>query len=146
MSAWYRVFGSSDSAPEPVEVETFLAGSGAVRASWAADASGWYRGEITVGGGEPLVLERFLAEEKGIRGELNSWAGYLETREDNPHHQALMERVIQARQLLTLQPGGAGEALGEALCRRLAAWTNGFYQIDSKGFFAADGELLVPEG
>jgi hypothetical protein len=112
---WYRVFGSLDAAPD-----------------FGADA--------------PLVLERFHADDEGIRAELNSWAAFLETC-GGPHHVRLMERTIQARQLFTLtdpttdvvDPGCV------ALCRRLAAETAGFYQIDDIGFFDADGTLLVEE-
>ena len=32
-----------------------------------------------------------------------------------------------------------------ALCRHLARETEGFYQVDGVGFFAADGTLLVRE-
>src|SRR5262245_34232556 len=97
---WYRIFGALDSTPEPAGLEACLSGSGvSARLSWAADVTGWYRADIQLPEGEPLVLERFLAGEEGIRAELNAWAAYLETREDYPQHQALMERAIQTRQL-----------------------------------------------
>ena len=94
--------------------------------------------------GAALQLERFLAEEEGIRAELNSWAAWLETRENAPEHVRLMERMIQTKQLFTLQ-SIEESAQAERLCRFLAEITLGVYQIDVRGFFAADGVLLVPE-
>src|SRR5689334_1570405 len=113
---WYRVFGSLDAPVEPG----------------------------TVG---PLLVERFGADEEGIRAELNSWAAFLETC-DGPHAVPLMERAIQTRQLFTIHdPAGDRPDPGcVALCRRLAAETAGFYQVDGVGFFDADGTLLVAEG
>jgi hypothetical protein len=152
MSVWYRIFGSLDLVPAPVDVAACLAGQGmAAGIAWAADGEAWYRAEIATGEGEPLLLERWLAEEEGIRGELSTWAAYLETCEHSPHHVALMERAIQTRQLFTLcLPDDRGDEgllirACAALARHLAQATQGFYQIDGEGFFAADGTLLVSE-
>jgi hypothetical protein len=90
-------------------------------------------------------LERYLAEEEGIRAELNSWAAWLETHENAPEHTHLMERMIQTAQLLTLHGGEGPEQICIDLCRFLAGATAGVYQIDERGFFAADGTLLVVE-
>ncbi len=58
-----------------------------------------------------------------------------------------MERIVQTRQLFTLgRPAGDAPLLDDvclALCRFLAAAADGVYQIDGRGFFAADGSLLV---
>jgi hypothetical protein len=152
MSQFYRIFARSEVLPAATEIEGAIAATGVpARCTWAAEGQTWYRGEVAVEDGEPFVLERWLAEEEGIRGELNSWAAYLETCENSPEHVALMERAIQARQLFTLSgpEGSADEALTErvcaALCRHLATVTQGFYQADGAGFFAADGTLLVRE-
>jgi hypothetical protein len=62
-----------------------------------------------------------------------------------------MPRVIGTTQLFTLGPtteGMPGPKWAEAaavLCRFLAGQTEGIYQIDSRGFFDADGNLLVAE-
>jgi hypothetical protein len=148
---WYRIFGSTESAPEPAAVLAHLAGLGLdVAGSFAGDVAGWFRADLAVGG-EPLAVERFLADEEGIRAELNSWAAYLETCTHSPHHGPLMERVIQSRQLLTVRrPEGhpdqeAVERACVGLCRFLAGATAGFYQVDGQGVFAADGSLLVEE-
>jgi hypothetical protein len=152
MSLWYRVFGRSDLVPTPGAIREHLAALGVpVAASFASDEAGWFRAELAFGSGSPLYLERFLADEEGIRAELNTWAAVLETCDYSPHSAALMERAIQARQLFTLrkpvdQPDEVLlERLCVGLCRHLAAATDGFYQADGQGFFEADGTLLVQE-
>jgi hypothetical protein len=137
---WYRIFAALDTVPSPAGIEACLG----ARCSFDADETGWYRAELRCGE-ETISVERFLADEEGIRAELNAWAAYLETKEDSPHHLRLMERVIQARQLLTVEVPDDQGALGEALCRHLAAVTDGFFQADDRGFFAADGSLFVGE-
>jgi hypothetical protein len=150
MDRWYRIFGARDTVPAPADLDACLAAAGVPwRVSVAGDADGWYRIDIAVGADSSLVLERWLADEEGIRAELNSWAGFLETCDHSAHHQELMERTIQVRQLFTMRRPGAVadeeplERVCVALNRHLAAVTEGFYQIDGQGFFAADGTLLV---
>ncbi len=138
-----RVFAALDDVPTPAGIEALLAARGVgVRCAFAGDDAGWYRAELSCDGAA-LVLERYAADEEGVRAELNAWAGHLETLGEGPQAEALMERAIQARQLFTLQ--GPVEHLCEALCRHLAHCTEGFYQIDGRGFFAADGRLLVAD-
>ena len=63
----------------------------------------------------------------------------------------LIAFVIQAKQLITLRKpvDVADEVLLERVldeaCRFLATATGGVYQVDGRGWFAADGELLVQE-
>jgi hypothetical protein len=151
MDEWYRVFGRSDALPAPAAIEAHLAGLGlSVRAVFRHEGEQWFQAEITCGYGPPVYVERFLAEEEGVRNELNAWAAYLETC-DCPQHVALMERTIQSRQLFTLrQPSEHAEAeevdrLCVELSRFLAQATDGFYQVDEAGFFAADGAQLATE-
>lgn len=145
---WLRVFGASDTVPAPAGIESCLPGA---EVAFVADETGWYAAGIVAGEGSPITVERYLADEDGIRAELNAWAGYLETLDYSPHHAALMERAIQARQLITIRKpiDHANEALVDRLClalaKHLAAVTGGFYQVDAKGFFTAEGELLVAE-
>jgi hypothetical protein len=145
---WYRIFGSSSEMPEPKHILRFLENQTAsISTAFAADESGWYRADIRIDE-VTLHLERYLAEEQGIRAELNSWAAWLETREDAPEHIRLMERMIQTAQLFTLQCEETSERSDRvcvALCRFLAERTAGVYQIDGRGIFAADGSLLVAE-
>lgn len=150
MSRWYRVFTLSETIPTPAGIEACLAGVGVeVTARFRADDQGWYLAELYVPGGSPLVLERWQAEEDGIRAELNGWAGYVETCPESPIQRSLMEQIIQSRHLFTLlwpveadqSPGT--EQLCEVLCRHLVQTAGGFYQVDGRGFFAGDGTVLV---
>jgi hypothetical protein len=137
---WCRVFAALDTVPGQAGLEACLAG---LCCSFAADAAGWYRAECVCAEGPAVVVERYTADEEGIRAELNAWAGYLETKETSARQTALMERAIQARQLFTVE--AADERAAEALCRYLAGVTDGFFQVDERGFFAADGCLLVAD-
>jgi hypothetical protein len=145
---WYRIFGSSVEMPEPMRILAFLETQAAsISSDFATDESGWYRADLCIDD-VSLLLERYLADEPGIRAELNSWAAWLETREDAPEHVGLMERLIQTAQLFTLQcdnPSISSDRVCVALCRFLAETTTGVYQIDGRGIFAADGSLLVAE-
>src|SRR5215469_16492319 len=99
MAVWYRVFGTSSEMPASATILDFLADrSVSVSGEFATDASGWYQADLLVDGAA-LQLERYLAEEEGIRADLNSWAAWLETRENAPEHVRLMERMIQTDQL-----------------------------------------------
>jgi hypothetical protein len=152
MDLWYRIFGARDTTPVPADLDACLAGAGVPwRVSVAGDVDGWYRADIAVGADSALVLERWVADEEGIRTELNSWAAYLETCDDSAHSRDLMERTIQARQLFTLRRAVEYDDENQieraclALSRHLATVTEGFYHIDGHGFFAANGTLLVKE-
>jgi hypothetical protein len=151
MGLWYRVFGSNGARPEPGAILEHLNGLGpAVTGRFAGDAAGWFRADLGCAG-TGLCLERFLATEEGIRAELNSWAAHLEAGGDSPERLRLMERMIQTAQLFTLEApdGPADRDLAErlclGLCRFLARATDGVYQVDGRGFFAADGTLLLAE-
>jgi hypothetical protein len=149
MGLWYRVFGANDVLPAPGAILEALGGG--ARGDFADDGAGWYAAALHVGDGTPLHLERFLATEEGIRAELNTWAAWLETCDYSPQHAALMERVIQTKQLFTLRrpidhaDEVLVERLCEGLCRFLAGATEGLWQADDRGFFAADGALLLQE-
>ncbi|SRR5579885_2427172 len=157
MSQWFRVFGLSAAAVEPAALLEHLHGQGLpVAGRFRGDDRGWFRAELVFAeDAPPVIVERYFADEEGIRAELNSWAAWLEEQEGNPHHGPLMERLIGTAQLFTLhQPieetsdaedAGLVERLCLTCCRHLAAATDGVYQADHGGFFAADGALLVPE-
>jgi hypothetical protein len=69
----------------------------------------------------------------------------------DPNSPRLMQHVVQTKQLVTLRKplDHADEAALDRLCleavRFLAANTDGVYQIDGQGWFAADGTLLLQE-
>jgi hypothetical protein len=157
MSQWFRVFGLGGAAVEPAALLEHLHGQGLpVAGHFRGDDRGWFRAELVFAAdAPPVVVERYFADEEGIRAELNSWAAWLEEQEGNPHHVQLMERVIGTAQLFTLhQPAEDADDFEDAAfvgqlcltcCRHLAAATDGVYQADHHGFFAADGALLVAE-
>jgi hypothetical protein len=148
MNVWYRIFGGRPDMPAPTAIRELLTERYAsISGEFVADDAGWYRADLLVDD-VAFQLERYVAEEPGIRSELNSWAAWLETRENAPEHVRLMERMIQTTQLFTLhgkEESAHAERVCLALCRFLAETTAGVYQIDERGFFAADGRLLVAE-
>jgi hypothetical protein len=148
----YRVFCRGDVAPEPAALLEHLHGLGLpVRGHFHGDDQGWFRAELVPDAdAAPLELERYLAEEEGIRAELNTWAAWLETAEGNPHAGRLMQHVIATRQVFTLQSSPDDEdpppeEVCLAVCRFLASAADGVFQGDGRGFCAADGAVLVPE-
>jgi hypothetical protein len=149
MGLWYRVFGRSNSEVSRDALRAHL--GSAITCIFSSDTSAWQSAELHFATTTPLHLECFQAEEEGIRGELNSWAAFLETCDYDPNHAALMERVVQTKQLFTLRrpidnsDDVLVERLCTGLCRFLAAETDGIWQADDEGFFAADGTLLLRE-
>ncbi len=145
MSRWYRIFAGTEAEPQPADLLQHLRVSGfVVESHFQGDERGWFRGTLS----PSLLLERYLADEDGIRAELNTWAAWLETQENNRYSQSLMTRMITTRQLFTLHLLAEDvrlENLCRAICQFLARHTDGVYQIDDVGFFAADGECLVQE-
>jgi hypothetical protein len=150
---WYRIFGLSDTMVQPAALQAALRAAG-----WDAplhvrgDDLGWTAIEIPLGeGGSPLLIERYLTDEDEIRDKLDAWAAWLETRENEPNHQQLMQLVIGTKQLFTLQRplDQLDEERLFAICDTVAQWlarqTRGVYQIDTRGFFAADGTNLLAE-
>jgi hypothetical protein len=98
-----------------------------------------------------LELNRYLIQEEQLRPELNTWAAWIETHSRLPAHEELMLRIVTSRQLFTLElpVDPADEVLVELvsveLCRFLARQLDGVYQEDGRGFFTADGVLLLAE-
>jgi hypothetical protein len=155
VSRWHRVFGTADAEPDRAALVGELRGlfpqDSTVR--FRGDDQGWYAAEVlSPGAPEPWRLDRYLSTEEGIRHELNNWAAWLETVEDNPNHGWLMRHLVSTRQVFTfeLEIGGLDKratinAWCHRLCRILAGETAGVYQIDNEGFFAADGTLMLRE-
>ncbi len=144
---WHRIFAASDAEPSPAALLERLHALAPVAGRFHGDDAGWFRAELVVAETTPFALERFLSTEEGIRAELNSWAAHLESSGDGPETVRLMERIIQSRQLFTVErPAGDAPLLDDlclSLCRFLAETADGVYQIDGRGFFAADGALLL---
>src|SRR5262249_7446631 len=97
MIRWYRVFGVNDLPPQPAELLEECRPRG-VRPGGRSggDALGCFQAHLVSAPASPPVrVDRYLPKVDAIRGELGSWAAWLETVEDNPHGVALMERVIR---------------------------------------------------
>jgi hypothetical protein len=152
MARWFRVFAAKENMPGPEEVLEHFRSQG-VEASGEFDRgeSGWYVAVIDIEQVGQLRLERFLADEEGVRAELNSWAAWVEPHVTAPLQVLLMERIIQARQVVTVSVTAADDdpelvaPYCTGLCRFLAHSTGGIWQADDAGLFAADGTLLVEE-
>jgi hypothetical protein len=136
---YYRVFGLTDVTPD---LAALLEHTGAI-GHFRGDDLGWTGGTLTLGD-ETIEIERYLTKEDDLRDDLNTWAGWLETRSDQPRHGELMQHVIGTKQLVTLKTPTACR-LCDDLSRWLAQQTQGVYQIDGHGFFAADGTMLLPD-
>src|SRR5438552_4025114 len=104
MSLWLRVFGTNEIQPAPAALLEHLQRLGyQARGHFKGDDLGWFAAQLFFNPDEPpCQLERFLAAEEGIRNELNTWAAWLETIEDNPHAARLMQHMIGTKQLFTL--------------------------------------------
>jgi hypothetical protein len=147
---WWRVFGLNDTVPDLATLLEYLHGQGLpVAAHFRGDDLGWTGGELALADGAAGVqVERYLTAEDDLRDELNTWAAWLETQDHEPGHRALMQHVIGTRQLVTLRPPPEAAALDRLcaeVCRHLARQTDGVFQADGRGFFAADGTTLLCE-
>jgi len=150
---WYRVFGKFESETSLAALVASLHAAGlAVEPHFKGDDLGWTSGELRLPeGGTPVLLERYLASEDDIRDDLNAYAAELETFDYSPNHRLLMERAIQTKQLIVLRSplDTPNEIIAERVlihtCQFLALLTEGVYQIDGRGWFAANGEMLLQE-
>src|SRR5436190_15140111 len=137
---WYRVFGTNDAQPQPAALLEPLHQLGLeVAGHFHGDDQGWFRADfVGADEDEPIRLERFSSKEDDIRADLNSWAAWLETMADNPHHGRLMQHVIGTTQLFTLElPVDGDDAAYQVcteICKCLARITAGVYQVDNEGF------------
>jgi len=158
METWYRVFGGNDfPVDSPALLEWLRAREPNATGHFRGDELGWFEARLQVPAFvAPLIVERFLTKEDDIRGELNTWAAWLESAGETEAHVRLMQHVIGTTQLFTIQqtidhddgePDDSHylQTLLVNLCQFLARSTDGVYQIDGIGFFASDGRLLVAE-
>jgi hypothetical protein len=143
---WYRVFAASAADPDPDALLALLNRFATAEGRFRADAAGWFHADFVCDDIE-LSLDRYTADEEGVRAELNTWAAFVESLPGGAEHAALMQRLIQTRQLFALDgPATArGRLLCVVLCDHLARTADGVYQIDGKGFFDRDGTLLLLE-
>ena len=150
---WYRVFALEPDMPQPAFLQEHLKSLGVdVPLQVRGDDLGWTALSLQLAeNSPPLELQRYLAEEDDIRDDLDAWAAWLEIQEHEPDHVRLMQYVIGTQQLFTLHrpPDFADEDLVDRICEGLAKFLasqcRGVYQIDGKGFFAANGMRIMQE-
>ncbi len=157
MLVWYRVFGQGEAPVSLAGLAEHLKTKGLpLVGDLGSPKTDWLQAELVLGSDCPAVgLDRYEVGHDGIRDELNTWAAWLETREDDPNHDKLLESMTRAVQVFTLNHPGADEigeeealrlqGLSLECCRYLAAKVDGVYQADGLGFFTADGHLLMVE-
>ena len=83
--------------------------------------------------------------DEGAGGE---WSGGHVPVEQEPRRHELMRHVIGVKQLVTFRAppdGGPIDRLCAEASQFLASQTDGVYQADGHGFFAANGTLLLGE-
>lgn len=136
---WARVFAPVETEVPVTEVQRWLRER---QLPEFVEVSGneWGWTVIRAGG---LSLHRYHLEADSLRGELDTWAAVVELWDSGPAGRGLMQRLIAARQIVTLT-GVLGELLA-SLAQFLAVQLSGFYQVDDQGFFEATGRLCVPE-
>jgi len=146
---YYRVFGTTLSPVAPAALLEHMQRAGfAVTCHFRGDREGWFRADLVYPLADArLELQRFLSTEEGVRAELNTWAGWLES----VHQLDWLQHIISTSQIFTVQAVVEEDAevpiddLCVALCRYLACETSGIFQIDGQGFFTADGKCIVRE-
>ena len=154
MKVWFRVFAATDAQVEPAALLEQGSKLGKeITGKFRGDDQGWFEAQLAFAA-EPFVpfleIDHFLHDEDGIRQELNTWAAWLETKEEHPEHARLMQQIIGTRQLfIGRSASAAGSGAVMRVCWKLQQYlareTQGIYQVDGRGFFAADGTLLIPE-
>ncbi|MGL4423893.1 MAG: hypothetical protein ACRCZF_24775 [Gemmataceae bacterium] len=149
---WYRVFGATAAACAPSHIAAALAAAGLpIQPHFRGDDLGWTTGQLLWPPEPPIDLARYLTKEDDLRADLNAYAAELETMNYHPAHLKLMERVIQAQQLITIRkPVSAAdesrlEEILMVLVQHLAQACDGVIQIDGVGWHDGAGTLLLPE-
>lgn len=148
MAGWFRVFLLQEDGPKPSEImgclQDFLPEA---NGKFRTDEDGWFQLILTHPSVGELVMDHFLTLEKGIRSEINTWAAWLESKQQFD----LMERIIQVKQILSFEvtPEMEDNALDTLVFKRialnLAALAQGFVHIDGCGFLEPDGTLLIED-
>ncbi|HLJ92816.1 MAG TPA: hypothetical protein VKU02_06425 [Gemmataceae bacterium] len=149
----YRVFGGSKEQPDPRTLaELAHRFQLPVEGEFFGDDQGWTRLELQFGKARfRVTVERYLAEEEGLKESFRTWAAWIESANHDPANDWLMEHLINTQQLFTIETATepADESLVHQICTELACHlaraTTGIYQEDDLGLLSADGKLLVRE-
>ncbi|NBR06211.1 MAG: hypothetical protein EBT92_10610 [Planctomycetes bacterium] len=148
MAGWFRVFLLQEDGPKPSGImERLQALMPEVNGKFRTDEDGWFQLILSHSVIGELILDHFMASEKGVRSEINTWAAWLESKQQFD----LMERIIQVKQILSFEvTPEMEENVPDALVFRrislaLAELAQGFVHIDGIGFLESDGRLLIED-
>ena len=144
MSTWYRVFAKNNIEPDPDALCAVMGSE--ISCQCRAGERGWQRLQFAWPSGQTLAIDRFWRDEEGIRAELQAWAAWLETLENEPKRDALMQHLTATQQVFTMLRESSNDPIALKLCEAIAWTTDGVYEIDKLGFFSHDGTLLALEG
>ncbi|MSR31007.1 MAG: hypothetical protein EXR99_05815 [Gemmataceae bacterium] len=148
MAGWFRIFTSLENGPEPAALmESLQKLFHGIHGNFRTDEEGWFQVILAHPKLGTLAIDRYLTSETGVRGQLNAFAGFLETKGQF----ALMEQLIASKQVLSLEFPTEDETEPLPLdairnmAMALASLTGGFAQVDGIGFLDAQGVVLVPD-
>jgi hypothetical protein len=150
MLIWWRVFGIENIEVTPEEICTELTRQDLqFRPTFRGDDQGWFAAQLEMEHETSIQIERFLVREERMRGELNTWCAWLETQPNSAGQQRVLDALVAATQIFTLQEESEHLDMPTVVCEDLSRWLaiklNGIYQVDGQGFFDADGNLLAAE-
>ena len=148
MAGWFRVFLLQEDGPKPSGImECLQSLIPEVKGKFRTDEDGWFQLIIDHSSIGELIIDHFLTSEKGVRSEINTWAAWLESKQQFD----LMERIIQVKQILSfevtpeMEDNVSDSLVYKRLALALAALAEGIVHIDAVGFLEPDGTLLIED-
>ena len=148
MAGWFRVFLLQEDGPKPSGImECLQSLIPEVKGKFRTDEDGWFQLIIDHSSIGELIIDHFLTSEKGVRSEINTWAAWLESKQQFD----LMERIIQVKQILSFEvtpemdDNVSDSLVYKRLALALAALAQGFVHMDGVGFLEPDGTILIED-
>lgn len=148
MAGWFRIFNPSLADWEPEKVmEGLQPLFPGIQGKFRTDDDGWFQLVLSHESLGELPIDRFLSTEKGVRAQLNTWAGWLETKDRHD----LMEKIIQVGQIISfelpddLESDSPEFANYRKLARFCASICHGFFHADGVGFVDEYDRLLIED-
>jgi hypothetical protein len=148
MAGWFRVFLLQEDGPKPSGImECLQSLIPEVKGKFRTDEDGWFQLILDHSSIGELIIDHFLTSEKGVRSEINTWAAWLESKQQFD----LMERIIQVKQILSfevtpeMEDNVSDSLVYKRLALALAALAEGVVHIDAIGFLEPDGTVLIED-
>ena len=148
MAGWFRVFLLQEDGPKPSGImECLQSLIPEVKGKFRTDEDGWFQLILDHPSIGELTIDHFLTSEKGVRSKINTWAAWLESKQQFD----LMERIIQVKQILSfevtpeMEDNVSDSLVYKRLALALAALAEGIVHIDAVGFLEPDGTLLIED-